>query len=245
MRSNDVTDVSGVESLGATEDSRVSEASRKVVQEEEERLILQKNPLQKKLAEIMAKCGVKTVSNELDRCLSLPEGSGHGDDSRGKPSKVGLSAFTFSAKLWMLGLSQVSTSCEEDFDYDIQDYDERTSAPACDCHSWCLRYQPRDISHKLKSWKCELKKCSYDPSFTINEIVASQTDKRVDTFQFKILVTSWFTEDKHLINHYLLQKAIVKFVDAVKEAIPGLNMSTVTESYEHGGEFDTSHDAAR
>ncbi|PWA58782.1 Histone-fold [Artemisia annua] len=76
---NDVTAVSGVnlreeeEQLfsGAKEDSRVSEASRKVVQEEEERLILQKNPLQKKLAEIMAKCGVKTVSNDLERCLSL------------------------------------------------------------------------------------------------------------------------------------------------------------------------------
>ncbi|GJZ65857.1 transcription initiation factor TFIID subunit 4b [Tanacetum coccineum] len=76
---NDVTAVTGVnlreeeEQLfsGATEDSRVSEASRKVVQEEEERLILQKNPLRKKLAEIMAKCGVKTVSNDLEWCLSL------------------------------------------------------------------------------------------------------------------------------------------------------------------------------
>ncbi|GJV69272.1 transcription initiation factor TFIID subunit 4b [Tanacetum coccineum] len=76
---NDVIAVTGVnlreeeEQLfsGATEDSRVSEASRKVVQEEEERLILQKNPLRKKLAEIRAKCGVKTVSNDLERCLSL------------------------------------------------------------------------------------------------------------------------------------------------------------------------------
>ncbi|GJU77426.1 transcription initiation factor TFIID subunit 4b, partial [Tanacetum coccineum] len=57
---NDVIAVTGVnlreeeEQLfsGATEDSRVSEASRKVVQEEEERLVLQKNPLRKKLAEI-------------------------------------------------------------------------------------------------------------------------------------------------------------------------------------------------
>ncbi|KAJ0025832.1 hypothetical protein Pint_08666 [Pistacia integerrima] len=57
---NDVTAVSGVnlreeeEQLfsGPKEESRVSEASRKVVQEEEERLILQKTPLQKKLAEI-------------------------------------------------------------------------------------------------------------------------------------------------------------------------------------------------
>ncbi|GJZ26883.1 hypothetical protein Tco_0571136, partial [Tanacetum coccineum] len=85
----------------------------------------------------------------------------------------------------------------------------------------------RDISHKWKSWKCELRKSSYDPSLTIDEIIAFQTDKRVDTFQFKNLVTSWFTEDKHLINQYLLQKAVVKFVDAVEEAIPGLNMSTV------------------
>ncbi|GJY09167.1 hypothetical protein Tco_0377352 [Tanacetum coccineum] len=41
-------------------------------------------------------------------------------------------------------------------------------------------------------------------------------------------VTSWFTEDKHLINQYLLQKAVVKFVGVVEEAIPGLNMSIVT-----------------
>lgn len=76
---NDVTAVSGVnlreeeEQLfsGSKEDSRVSEASRKVVQEEEERLILQKTPLQKKLAEIMAKCGIKNRSNDVERCLSL------------------------------------------------------------------------------------------------------------------------------------------------------------------------------
>ncbi|KAJ4701641.1 Transcription initiation factor TFIID subunit 4B [Melia azedarach] len=76
---NDVTAVSGVnlreeeEQLfsGPKEDSRVSEASRRVVQEEEERLILQKTPLQKKLAEIMAKCGLKNMSNDVERCLSL------------------------------------------------------------------------------------------------------------------------------------------------------------------------------
>ncbi|KAF2560178.1 hypothetical protein F2Q70_00017575 [Brassica cretica] len=57
---NDVTAVSGVnlreeeEQLfsGGKEDGRVSEASRRVVHEEEEKLILQKIPLQKKLAEI-------------------------------------------------------------------------------------------------------------------------------------------------------------------------------------------------
>ncbi|OIT22783.1 PREDICTED: transcription initiation factor TFIID subunit 4b isoform X2 [Nicotiana attenuata] len=76
---NDVTAVSGVnlreeeEQLfsGPKEDSRVSEASRRVVQEEEERLILQKIPLQKKLTEIMAKCGLKNMSNDVERCLSL------------------------------------------------------------------------------------------------------------------------------------------------------------------------------
>lgn len=75
----DVTAVSGVnlreeeEQLfsGPKEDSRVSEASRRVVQEEEETLILQRAPLQKKLAEIMARCGVKTISNDVERCLSL------------------------------------------------------------------------------------------------------------------------------------------------------------------------------
>ncbi|XP_057973427.1 transcription initiation factor TFIID subunit 4b isoform X2 [Malania oleifera] len=76
---NDVTAVSGVnlreeeEQLlsGPKEDSRASEASRKVVQEEEERLILQRIPLKKKLAQIMARCGVMSVSNDAERCLSL------------------------------------------------------------------------------------------------------------------------------------------------------------------------------
>ncbi|XP_048133439.1 transcription initiation factor TFIID subunit 4b-like isoform X2 [Rhodamnia argentea] len=75
----DVTAVSGVnlreeeEQLfsGTKEDSRVSEASRRVVQEEEETLILQRAPLQKMLAEIMARCGVKNISNDVERCLSL------------------------------------------------------------------------------------------------------------------------------------------------------------------------------
>ncbi|CAF1986777.1 BnaC07g16890D [Brassica napus] len=76
---NDVTAVSGVnlreeeEQLfsGGKEDSRVSEASRRVVHEEEERLILQKSPLQNKLAKIMAKAGLKQISNDVERCLSL------------------------------------------------------------------------------------------------------------------------------------------------------------------------------
>lgn len=76
---NDVTAVSGVnlrdeeEQLLAApkEESRASEASRRVVQEEEERLILQKGPLQKKIAEIMSKCGVMNTSNDVERCLSL------------------------------------------------------------------------------------------------------------------------------------------------------------------------------
>ncbi|KAJ4916965.1 Transcription initiation factor TFIID subunit 4b [Raphanus sativus] len=76
---NDVTAVSGVnlreeeEQLfsGGKEDSRVSEASRRVVHEEEERFILQKSPLQKKLAEIMAKVGLKQIGVDVERCLSL------------------------------------------------------------------------------------------------------------------------------------------------------------------------------
>ncbi|TYH18587.1 hypothetical protein ES288_A05G284000v1 [Gossypium darwinii] len=76
---NDVTAVSGVnlreeeEQLlsGPKDESRVSEASRRVVLEEEERLFLKKTPLQKKLAEIMAKSGLKNISNDVERCLSL------------------------------------------------------------------------------------------------------------------------------------------------------------------------------
>ncbi|XP_052201529.1 transcription initiation factor TFIID subunit 4b-like isoform X2 [Diospyros lotus] len=76
---NDVTAVSGVnlreeeEQLfsGPKEESRISEASRRVVQEEEERMILQTIPLQMKLGEIMSKCSVKSMSNDVERCLSL------------------------------------------------------------------------------------------------------------------------------------------------------------------------------
>ncbi|KAL8487611.1 hypothetical protein ACS0TY_024072 [Phlomoides rotata] len=76
---NDVTAVSGVnlreeeEQLfsGSKEDSRISEASRRVVQEEEEKLMLQKIPLQKKLMEIMAKYGLKNMSSDVEKCLSL------------------------------------------------------------------------------------------------------------------------------------------------------------------------------
>ncbi|CAN1274385.1 Transcription initiation factor TFIID subunit 4b [Linum perenne] len=76
---NDVTAVSGVNILeeeeqlfsATKEDRRVSEASRRVVQEEEDRLFLQKSPLQKKVSEIMAKCGLKNISSDVEKCLSL------------------------------------------------------------------------------------------------------------------------------------------------------------------------------
>ncbi|KAI3953232.1 hypothetical protein MKX01_042227 [Papaver californicum] len=76
---NDVTAVSGVDLREEEEqllsapkdDGRASEATRRAVQEEEERLILQKIPLQKKLAKIMSKCGIKNISNDVERCLSL------------------------------------------------------------------------------------------------------------------------------------------------------------------------------
>ncbi|CAM0873637.1 unnamed protein product [Alopecurus aequalis] len=76
---NDVTAVSGVnlreeeEQLFSVpkEESRVSEAARKVVQLEEERLILQKEPLTKKLAEIMRKYNLKSIGSDVERCLSM------------------------------------------------------------------------------------------------------------------------------------------------------------------------------
>ncbi|KAL9241999.1 hypothetical protein vseg_016046 [Gypsophila vaccaria] len=76
---NDVTVASGVNLREEEEqlftlpkdDNRVLEASCKIVQEEEDRLILQKRPLQKKLAEIMTKFGLKNLSNDVERCLSL------------------------------------------------------------------------------------------------------------------------------------------------------------------------------
>ncbi|XP_042011261.1 transcription initiation factor TFIID subunit 4-like isoform X2 [Salvia splendens] len=76
---NDVTAISGInlseeeEQLysGSKKDSRVSEAARQI----EEKLILQKIPLQKKMIEIMAKSGLKNMTSwqlrSLEQCLSL------------------------------------------------------------------------------------------------------------------------------------------------------------------------------
>ncbi|KAG1342058.1 transcription initiation factor TFIID subunit 4b [Cocos nucifera] len=76
---NDVTAVSGVnlreeeeQLLSAPkEESRASETTRRVVLEEEERLILQNGPLQKKLANIMLRCGLKSISSDVEHCLSM------------------------------------------------------------------------------------------------------------------------------------------------------------------------------
>ncbi|GJT78537.1 putative RNA polymerase II transcription factor B subunit 1-1 [Tanacetum coccineum] len=52
-----------------------------------------------------------------------------------------------------------------------------------------------DIGKKWKTWKYELKKCQFDSSLTVYEIVAAQTDTRVEKEDFKNLVTHWFCED--------------------------------------------------
>ncbi|KAF5181134.1 Transcription initiation factor tfiid subunit 4b [Thalictrum thalictroides] len=75
---NDVTAVSGInlreeEELlfsWPKEESRASEATRRVVQEEKEMLMMQKSPLQEKLAAIMLGCGIKNASKGVECCLS-------------------------------------------------------------------------------------------------------------------------------------------------------------------------------
>ncbi|XP_020104212.1 transcription initiation factor TFIID subunit 4b-like [Ananas comosus] len=52
------------------EGAQSSEATRNVVQEEEE-LFLNKGPLRQKLADIMSKYGLTNISSEAERCLSL------------------------------------------------------------------------------------------------------------------------------------------------------------------------------
>ena len=50
------------------------------------------------------------------------------------------------------------------------------------------------MGKKWRTWKGSLKARAYDPSLTIDEIVAQQTknDDRVNPTQFKKLVTQWF-----------------------------------------------------
>ncbi|XP_062211620.1 transcription initiation factor TFIID subunit 4b-like isoform X2 [Phragmites australis] len=89
---NDVTAVSGVnlkeeeEQLFSApkEECRVSEAARKVVQLEEEKLILQKGLLTKKLAEIIRKCNLKVIGADVERCLSMGDGNSNLDSEKDK-----------------------------------------------------------------------------------------------------------------------------------------------------------------
>ncbi|KAI3701076.1 hypothetical protein L2E82_45719 [Cichorium intybus] len=53
------------------------------------------------------------------------------------------------------------------------------------------------MGKKWRTWKGSLKTRGYDPSLTIDEIVTQQTnnDNRINTTQFKELVTRWFTPE--------------------------------------------------
>ncbi|PWA80145.1 Transposase, Ptta/En/Spm [Artemisia annua] len=57
-----------------------------------------------------------------------------------------------------------------------------------------------DIGRKWKTWKYELKKRSFDSSLTVDEIVATQTDSRVEKQDFMKLVARWFCEDVQAIS---------------------------------------------
>ncbi|KAI0498068.1 hypothetical protein KFK09_021309 [Dendrobium nobile] len=76
---NYVTAVSGVNLraegeqllVARTEGTQASEAIQRVVQEEEETSILQKGPLQKKLTQIISRCGLGGISKDVEYCLSM------------------------------------------------------------------------------------------------------------------------------------------------------------------------------
>ncbi|KAJ0980272.1 hypothetical protein J5N97_008527 [Dioscorea zingiberensis] len=57
--------------LSAPKEGQVSKATERLVEEEEGRLILQKDPLQKKLAKIITKCGIASIGNDVERLLSM------------------------------------------------------------------------------------------------------------------------------------------------------------------------------
>ncbi|GKC83474.1 hypothetical protein Tco_1139191, partial [Tanacetum coccineum] len=80
-----------------------------------------------------------------------------------------------------------------------------------------------DIGRKWKTWKYELKKRQFDSSLTIDEIVAAQTDTRVEKEDFKNLMTHWFYEDA--------QKSLVTEVP-FSISLLGLGVKTDTYTYD-------------
>ena len=81
-----------------------------------------------------------------------------------------------------------------------------------------------DMGNKLKSWRYELKKKFYDESLTIDEIVASQNDARVDKEQFKELVTHWFAEKTQVHDTSLNCKKILMYLVIRFQAIANIDI---------------------
>lgn len=88
---------------GPKEDSRVSEASRKAVQEEEERLILQKAPLQKKLIDI-SQCPICVIA--LSLCFNFFILSWSGCLLGIQNLMVTLCCYSDSGQVWLEGYEQ-------------------------------------------------------------------------------------------------------------------------------------------
>lgn len=89
------------------------------------------------------------------------------------------------------------------------------SADTEQIRAWALS----DMGNKLKSWRYELKKKFYDESLTIDEIVASQNDARVDKEQFKELVTHWFHEETQVPDTSLNCEKIIMCLVIIFQAI--------------------------
>ncbi|GJZ62006.1 hypothetical protein Tco_0618143 [Tanacetum coccineum] len=104
--------------------------------------------------------------------------------------------------------------------------------------SWVMS----DIGKKWKTWKYELKKRQFDSSLTVDEIVAAQTDTRVEKKDFKNLVTHWFCEDAQHCRDFLARPKsevansclgiYIDDLDIVDDKC--MCIGSVSAAYEHG-----------
>ncbi|KAF9599158.1 hypothetical protein IFM89_035437 [Coptis chinensis] len=96
--------------LGHMEESRISQEAQTVV-EEEERLILQRIPLQRKLAEIISKYGITRISNNVEQCLSMRVDRGKAVQQTSMTSDAQLETLMMDCKA-----KELSEKCQDEDD---------------------------------------------------------------------------------------------------------------------------------
>ncbi|GKA97195.1 hypothetical protein Tco_0825089, partial [Tanacetum coccineum] len=124
--------------------------------------------------------------------VTFERGQPVGDEAKELTSFIGtLAKMSQHIDISITDWRKVSQDKKDDLWSIVKEKFEFAPVETEEIRSWVMS----DIGKKWKTWKYELKKRQFDSSLTVDEIVAAQTDTRVEKKDFKNLVTHWFCED--------------------------------------------------